>query len=917
MSSLGSLITSLGADLGPLNRSVNSSNASFNKYQRTGQSALNKVKKSVFSLKGAFVGLSTAMAVKGTFTALKSYETALTDMGKVTDEAFDTIAKRMKKLPATLGTTTQLLGGYYETMSAGVTDLAESQSLLVAASKTAKIAHIDQGTSVKAMAVLYQAYGDEINSAMDSANLLLTIEAKGITKTGELAGTIGTVANLAHESGLSFDEMGASIAQISKTGVGTAETITQLRSLLTSLTKNFDKLPPSIQKYGTATDAIKDLGFQGVLKEIIEATDGNATTLVKMLGRQEAYLALIQLSKTNGMEYAEVLEAMKNKTTALDDAWIDYKNSLGGIWDTLKNIGMNLLIKLGSEVLPAIKTSLGFVIDNVDTLKTGVIALMKVGVTAWLVHLTVITLPLLATAVGAVIFEFQFLQLLVAEMGLATVIKTQLILPLFRVKVAALAAKGAIGLITIAAGILIAAYAGFKLGQWLYDNFEWARKSGVHMVSALFKSWKWLENAFKKSMVFLVTVWKKMVIDLRNPFDAFLIHVANGMDKIPGMSGVAKAIRVGASEYLAELDLLKTGTAAKVAAIDSTYTTWKTSHKALIDSLIADAIRYDKNAVKVPSAITPPPSPNIPDPNKKVTDLGGGDFAGGDFAGGGLMWEIPEDFGFTMSEMVSDAQLMLIDANAAIAENTKMELSSMQEAWSDYLSNTSSALDQVSQLSVSVAEQMAAGIGSAFAGVIVYGESMRDAFANVMKSVAAQIISSLISIGVQKAIQWAMSRILDVGEASSRMSILSAETYAGAFAATVPIPIIGPAMAPIVAAGSLSAMLTGATGAAATGAGVGAMIGLPKAGGGPVSAGVSYPVGERGVEMFTPNVSGMITPNNKLGGSVGDVYVSVSFPEITDVDALYHLDEQLFADRIAATMAAGVRKGIYTGLEVA
>ena len=44
-----------------------------------------------------------------------------------------------------------------------------------------------------------------------------------------------------------------------------------------------------------------------------------------------------------------------------------------------------------------------------------------------------------------------------------------------------------------------------------------------------------------------------------------------------------------------------------------------------------------------------------------------------------------------------------------------------------------------------------------------------------------------------------------------------------------------------------------------------------KAAGGPVKGGKSYMVGERGPEMFTPGVSGMITPNHRLGGSTNVV----------------------------------------------
>tara|TARA_R100001015_G_C4434505_1_gene30400 strand:- start:75 stop:527 length:453 start_codon:yes stop_codon:yes gene_type:complete len=51
------------------------------------------------------------------------------------------------------------------------------------------------------------------------------------------------------------------------------------------------------------------------------------------------------------------------------------------------------------------------------------------------------------------------------------------------------------------------------------------------------------------------------------------------------------------------------------------------------------------------------------------------------------------------------------------------------------------------------------------------------------------------------------------------------------------------------------------------------MFGMPrgKANGGAVKGGGSYIVGERGPELFSPGVSGMITPNEMLGGSTNIV----------------------------------------------
>jgi len=49
-----------------------------------------------------------------------------------------------------------------------------------------------------------------------------------------------------------------------------------------------------------------------------------------------------------------------------------------------------------------------------------------------------------------------------------------------------------------------------------------------------------------------------------------------------------------------------------------------------------------------------------------------------------------------------------------------------------------------------------------------------------------------------------------------------------------------------------------------------------RAAGGPVNAGTTYLVGERGPELFTPSGSGTIIPNNRLGGGGGNINITVN-----------------------------------------
>jgi hypothetical protein len=57
---------------------------------------------------------------------------------------------------------------------------------------------------------------------------------------------------------------------------------------------------------------------------------------------------------------------------------------------------------------------------------------------------------------------------------------------------------------------------------------------------------------------------------------------------------------------------------------------------------------------------------------------------------------------------------------------------------------------------------------------------------------------------------------------------------------------------------------------------IGRVFGGGRAAGGPVNAGTTYLVGERGPELFTPSGSGSIIPNHRLGGGGGGISITVN-----------------------------------------
>ena len=78
----------------------------------------------------------------------------------------------------------------------------------------------------------------------------------------------------------------------------------------------------------------------------------------------------------------------------------------------------------------------------------------------------------------------------------------------------------------------------------------------------------------------------------------------------------------------------------------------------------------------------------------------------------------------------------------------------------------------------------------------------------------------------------------------------------------------------------------------------------PKAKGGPVMAGGSYMVGEKGPELFTPSRSGSIIPNNAMGGVVNNIVVNVDASG-TSVEGNDSESNQ-FGEQLAAAIQAEI-----------
>ena len=199
-----------------------------------------------------------------------------------------------------------------------------------------------------------------------------------------------------------------------------------------------------------------------------------------------------------------------------------------------------------------------------------------------------------------------------------------------------------------------------------------------------------------------------------------------------------------------------------------------------------------------------------------------------------------------------------------------------KDYWAEWLSAAEEAMSNFDELAGNVTKNFSTGFGNAFEKMVFDSQSLGDAVAGLAEGMARSVVNAL----GQMAAQWLAYQVVQmvVGKTSeaTAQSALALEAQAmvamaglNAFAATAAIPIVGPVMAPAAAASAVAV----AEPFAATVAALGAAAVAARATGGPVSDGMPYLVGERGAELFVPNTSGAIVPNNKLGG--GNVTVNL------------------------------------------
>ena len=300
----------------------------FGRLKKEGQSFGKDFGKSIVSglaaVGAAFAGFAGVRKLIGD---LREFEKAFAEINTITEltiEQQKELQQQLINTSAQFGTTAQAQAkAFYQIISAGVTDAADANELLVAANKLAIGGLTSTASSIDILTSAVNAFGKENLSATKASDILFGTVRLGKTTVDELSSSLGQILPSASALGVSFEDTNAALAALTTRGVSTSEAVTQLNAVFTAVLKQQDaakKLGPEVAK-AFNLQALQTKGLTGFLKDLNTALGGSEQRLVKLLGRAEGARAIITLAGDSFQTLENNVKQLENSTGAADAAF--------------------------------------------------------------------------------------------------------------------------------------------------------------------------------------------------------------------------------------------------------------------------------------------------------------------------------------------------------------------------------------------------------------------------------------------------------------------------------------------------------------------------------------------------------------------------------------------------------------------
>ena len=206
------------------------------------------------------------------------------------------------------------------------------------------------------------AYGSGTLSASGATDILTAAVREGKLEASALAGAMGGVIPLASNMGVSFDQVGAAMAAMSKTGTDAATGATQLTAILASLKKPSAEAEKAFSSMGMTTESVqKSLSEQGLLSTLEMLQNGLKQTgqdTTAIFPNIRALKGVLDLTGAGLEDNRKVFDALTKSMGATNTAFektskaasFKMTQGLNSMKESLMGVGQVILVAIAPAV---------------------------------------------------------------------------------------------------------------------------------------------------------------------------------------------------------------------------------------------------------------------------------------------------------------------------------------------------------------------------------------------------------------------------------------------------------------------------------------------------------------------------------------------------------------------------------------
>lgn len=307
-----------------------------------------------------------SQAFTSSIQSAKEFQLQISEIQTITDNAFGSFERAASAVREVSDAFNLPLGavseGLYQVISNQIQGAANQIAVLQASAVLAKVGVADFDDTVSLLTGTINAFQLQAGEASRIAGVFFKTVELGRTRIQELAQNFGTVAPLAQEAGISFEELAAAFATITINGVETSKAATQLRGVINAFIKPTKEMQKVLEEAGFASGetAIRVLGLGGALQLLQDATGGSVTQLAKLVPRVRGLAGTLVLAREEGEKLEQNLDEIIKTTAEL----VDQKLELRIVTDAervereLNQIQNAFTVDVGQAILKTIRIAL-------------------------------------------------------------------------------------------------------------------------------------------------------------------------------------------------------------------------------------------------------------------------------------------------------------------------------------------------------------------------------------------------------------------------------------------------------------------------------------------------------------------------------------------------------------------------------